>query len=105
MTRVYVDISIFTPSNSVGVISGYLNIDIVPAKGESLSFENPITPNIQLSTSNFNKSIEVKYVSPPVAGTKELLISLADITVPTRVEAMKVANYLQQGFGLYFDEN
>jgi hypothetical protein len=34
----------------------------------------------------------------------EPMLSLADITVPTRADALRVVEYLKKGFDLYFDE-
>jgi hypothetical protein len=52
----------------------------------------------------FTPSLAVEHVSPPVAGTEEPMLSLADITVPTRADALRVVEYLKKGFDLYFDE-
>jgi hypothetical protein len=33
------------------------------------------------------------------------MLLLADVTVATRADALRVAKYLEEGFGLYFDEH
>ena len=105
MTRVYVDISLFTPHSSVGVINGHLDIEAVPSAGGTVNFDKPMASVAPLDVSGFKSSLVVEHVSPPVAGTREMLLSLADITVASKADALKVAEYLQQGFGLHFNEH
>lgn len=105
MTRVYVDISVFTPLASVGVVNGYLDLEVVPFEGQIVEFNQPMNPVAPLEVSGFTPRLLVEHVSPPVAGSREMLLSLTDITMATRPEALKVAKYLQEGFGLYFDEH
>ena len=105
MTRVYIDISVFTPTSSVGVVNGHLVLDVVPIEGGSVAFDQPINPVDRRGVLNFTPRLEVEHVSPPVAGTEEPLLSLADITVPTRADALRVVEYLKKGFDLNFDEH
>ena len=105
MIRVYVDISLFTPNSSVGVINGYMNLENVPNEGGTVAFDKPNAPLSPPAVSGFDSCLLVEHVSPPVSGTTEVLLSLADITVASRPDALQVAEYLQQGFGLYFNEH
>jgi len=105
VTRVYVDISLFTPNSSVGVINGYMNLENVPSEGGTVAFDKPHTPIPPPGVTGFDARLVVELVSPPVSGTTEVLLSLADITVPSRPDALQVAQYLEQGFGLYFNEH
>ena len=105
MTRVYVDISVFTPLSSVGVVNGYMDLEVVPNEGQVVEFNQPRNPVVALEIAGFTPRLLVEHVSPPVAGGKEILLSLSDITVATRADALRVAEYLQAGFGLYFDEH
>ncbi len=105
MTRVYIDISLFTPNSSVGVINGHLDLEKVPGEGGTVAFDRPIAPVVAPGVSGFRSHLAVEHVSPPVAGTSEVLLSLADITVASRADALKVAEYLHSGFGLNFDEH
>src|SRR5262245_36555719 len=100
MTRVYVDISLFTLASSVGVINGHLDLETVPKKGEAIAFDRPRNAAPPLEVAAFTPSLTVEHVSPPVAGTTEVMLSLADITVISRADALKVAEYLTKGFGL-----
>ncbi len=105
MTRVYVDLSLLTPSSSAGVISGYLDLAHVPSEGDTVAFDKPICPVRPLGIVGFPSSLVVEHVLPPVAGTTEVLLSLADVILASQADALEVAEYLQQGFGLYFDEH
>ena len=104
MPRVYVDISVFTPTSSVGVVNGHMNLGVVPTEGGLVSFDTPHRPIAPLDVPGFKPNITVEQVLPPVPGTSEVLLSLADVTLATRADALKVAQYLEQGFGLYFNE-
>jgi len=105
VARVYVDISVFTPTSSVGVVNGHLDLDVVPSEGGVVSFDKPRGSVAPLDLSGFSPSIAVEHVLPPVPGSSEVSLSLADITLETRADALKVADYLEQGFGLYFNEH
>ena len=105
MPRVYVDISVFTPTSSVGVVNGHMDVAVVPTEGSSVSFDTPRNVIEPLDVAGFIPSIEVEQVLPPVPGTNEVLLSLADVTLATRADALKVAQYLERGFGLYFNEH
>jgi len=105
VTRVYVDISVFTPTSSVGVVNGHMDLEVVPTEGEVVTFDKPRSPIAPLNLSDFTPSIAVEHVLPPIPGSSEVSLSLADITLATRADALKVAQYLEQGFGLYFNEH
>jgi hypothetical protein len=102
---VYVDISLFTPTSSVGVVNGYLDLQVVPSEGGIVAFDMPPNPVQAIEVPEFRPNLSVENVSPPVAGSEEILLSLSDITVTSREDALKVAAYLEKGFGLYFNEN
>ena len=105
MTRVYVDISLFTPNSSVGVINGHMDVAEVPGEGGTVAFDSPRAPASPLAIGGFKSHLLVEHVSPPVPGTQEVMLSLEDITVPTRADALRVAKYLEEGFGLDFNEH
>jgi hypothetical protein len=105
VTRVYVDFSVFTPASSVGVVNGYMDLDVIPREGDMVAFDKPHNPVEALDVSEFTPRLAVEAVSPPVAGNKETLLSLADVTVASRADALKVAAYLEKGFGLFFNEH
>ena len=105
MTRVSVDISVLTPTSSVGVINGYLDLKVVPTKGGVVALDRPINAANCPDVAGFTPTLAVEHVSPPIAGTEEVILSLADITAPTRADALRVVEYLRKGFGLYFDDH
>ena len=105
MTRVYIDISVFTPTSSVGVVNGHLDLAVVPAEGEVVTFDMPKSPTLPLDVPEFTTRIVVEHVLPPTPGGSEVALSLADVTLATRADALKVARYLEQGFGLHFNEH
>jgi hypothetical protein len=89
----------------VGVINGYMDLENVPSQGGTVDFDDPVGPVPPPRVAGFDSRLAVEHVSPPVSGTTEVMLSLADITVASRPDALQVAQYLQQGFGLYFDEH
>jgi hypothetical protein len=105
VTRVYVDISVFTHTSSVGVVNGHMDLDVVPTEGGVVNFDRPRRPIAPLNLSGFTPSITVEHVLPPIPGGSEVALSLADITLATRADALKVVRYLERGFGLYFNEH
>jgi hypothetical protein len=102
---VYVDFSVFTPTSSVGVVNGHMDLAVVPTQGGLVSFDRPQSAVPPLDVAGFTPRVGVEHVLPPAPGTSEVLLSLADVTLATRADALKVAHYLEQGFGLYFNEH
>jgi hypothetical protein len=105
VTRVYVDVSLFTPNSAVGVINGHMDVADIPTEGGTVAFDKPVAPTSLPGIVEFQSRLTVERVSPPVPGTREVMLSLADITVATRADALKVAKYLEEGFGLHFNEH
>ena len=103
--RVYIDFSLFTPGSAVGVIHGLFEVEVVPKKGDFVAFEKAKSAIAPPDVSAFTPRILVEEVLPPVEGTTDNLLCLADVTVASRAEALKLAEYFQDGFGLYFDDH
>ena len=86
-------------------MNGHMDIAVLPTEGGLVSFDTPQRAVLPLDVAGFTPRVEVKHVLPPVPGTNEVLLSLADVTLATRADALKVAHYLEHGFGLYFNEH
>ena len=105
MARVHIDISVFTPDSSFGVVSGAMEVPDVPQVGEHISFDHPPAALTRNAFPQTPPRLEVEHVLPAPLGTEEVLVMLSDLTLVTREDAQKMVNYLQDGFGLIFDEH
>jgi len=106
MARVHIDISVFTPHSSVGVVNGAMDVAAVPQVGEFISFGSLTTRRVPSDLPASPPRLEVEHVLPaPDGSNEEAIVMLSDLTLPTREDAKKMVAYLQEGFGLYFDEH
>ncbi len=101
---IYIDFSLFTDQNSFGCVSGNLQVVEVPQSGDSVSFlfpTNEVDINLPSTFSGFltvtNRVISVGPSIHPIS------LSLSDVVVPTRENAIELVTYLEKGFGLLTD--
>jgi hypothetical protein len=106
MPRAYVDFSIFTPTSSVGVVSGLIDLVAIPSQGDPVIFDTPKRALFQPDISAFPTRLTVEHVldSPKDSGA-DIMLSLEDVTVASREEALKVFAYFRDAFDLYTDEH
>jgi hypothetical protein len=106
MARAYVDFSVFTPTSSVGVVSGLLDLVAIPSQGEPVAFDAPKQALPQPDIAAFPTQLLVEHVldSPRDSGA-DIMLSLEDVTVASREEALKVFAYFRDAFDLYADEH
>lgn len=103
MPVVYIDLSVFTNKQSVGTVSGTINVPIEPQVGDSLSFK---LSNDDLKFSDnyiysgiFN--VANRIIIPNSEAT--LMLSLEDLLVPTREDAEVIMKAVSSQYGLQFD--
>jgi len=97
--RVFIDISLLTPSTAIGRVSGPMEFPSLPRAGELVSLNRAIVPN-----AGFSGQIAVEHVihSPTESG-HEPMLSLADIVSPTAEAAVSIGQALEQFYGLFFE--
>lgn len=101
-----IDSSLLTKDGqALGRIHGSLAFTAVPAIGSTVSFMHPKEPASPPMVDGFNGLVRVSEVQ--FAANREfdgVQVLLEDIVVPGRSEGLKLAEFLENGFGLYFDE-
>jgi hypothetical protein len=106
MARVHIDISVFTPHASVGVVNGVMEVAAVPQVGEFITLDSSTKRWEQSGIGGSPPRLEVEHVLPAPAGSSEkFIVVLSDLTLPTREDAKRVVAYLEDGFGVYFNEH
>ncbi|WP_234086323.1 hypothetical protein [Azonexus sp. R2A61] len=97
--RVFIDISLLTPSTAIGRVSGPMDFPSLPRTGELVSLSSAVVPN-----AGFSGQIAVQQVihSPTMSG-QEPMLSLADIVSPTPEAAASIGQALEQFYGLFFE--
>ena len=104
--KVNIDISIFTPTTSFGVITGTLDVSVIPRIGESISFvfapNNDVTApeGVLLPQLKVEHVIHASYEDGPTVS-----IMLEEANFESIVECRAVSEYLEKGFGLFLDEH
>jgi hypothetical protein len=101
--RIYVDFSVFTDSEAVGNVHGYLDLGALPRKGELVSFDRPQMGIAPIQVAGFPYQLAVEQVVH-TAGDRQGSLSLTDVVVGSREDAKSLFAYLEHGFGLYADE-
>ena len=101
----HIDISVFTSHSSVGVVNGAMSIAAVPKVGEFISFDSLTTRQLPHDLLASPPRLKVEHVLPsPEGSSADAIVMLSDLTLPSREHARKMAAWLQEHFGLYFDE-
>ena len=101
--RIDIDFSIFTSAPSAeGVISGSIEVDVLPRAGETISFLNAPNKFILPSGADFDPLLKVENVIHN-ASSRGVALQLQDITLPNKQSVSEVVAYLEQGFGMFFD--
>lgn len=100
--RVNVDISVFLGSTSFGVVSGELDLAIIPRTGDFINLMFPDNGNL-CPSSAFNPILKVNsVVLTPGGGVS---VSVDPVIVNAKVDAESVASFLFKGFQLNIDRN
>ena len=97
--RVFIDISLLTPTSAVGRISGAMDLPLLPRVGELVSLGQAAVLGAE-----FSGQLAVTHViHRPTSSGHEPLLSLADIVSPTEALARAVGHSLEQSYGLFFE--
>lgn len=101
-----IDISLFIGSTQAyGNFTGKIQLPFCPSKDDCISFSNPIGKDVKpIIVKEFFQSLVVtRVIFNPGLNTRVSLM-LEDITVNNENDAKSIVAYLEDGFGLYFDE-
>ena len=103
----YVDISVFLSSGgSGGVISGRVEFARVPCIGETVSFSWRQNSTATVPVAIFQGQCKVEHViHTPVSSGQGVSLILEPITVPTRQDALLLAEFFRESWGLEFDSH
>jgi hypothetical protein len=105
--KIYVDSSLFcSETGSIGRLHGAIELPFFPVPGCSVSFLRPSRnltfPNIH----GFDGVVKVdSIILDANCESDGVLALLGDITVLSRHDAMTLADYLRDGFGVFLDES
>lgn len=100
--RVNIDISVFLGSTSFGVVSGQLDLAIIPRAGDYINVMFPDN-GVLCPSSAFNPLLKVESVVLSPGGG--VAVSVEPVIVKTQVDTESVASFLFNGFQLTIDRN
>lgn len=108
MIEIHIDIEISTRTGvAVGRVAGRLALAAVSTVGAAVSFVFPMRGNEVCPSPLLLERVRVEQVifSPqPTTGTPPVLTLFEDIVASDHTEAMSIAKYLQEAFGLKFED-
>jgi len=99
--RVNIDISVFAPCGSVGVVSGNIECPAIPRVGEWISFTSPTPGTPIVPVPGFTGMIGVESVIVE-ANSAHILLSLADVVLSRDERVWIFVRLMEQGHGLLF---
>jgi hypothetical protein len=98
--KLHIDISIFIRSGgSFGHVSGTLELDTLPAVGDTLSFAVPRDPTV-LKPQAFLGLLRIEDRVFDVANPSAITLMLEDLYFDSAEIAREAGNYLEKAFGL-----
>lgn len=104
--KFHLDASIFSRSEgSLGMVSGDVELPMLPPIGSKLSFSSPLNPTNLVSVKGFHGLLTVEsLIFQLQGGDVTAHVCLEDIIVDTHEDGRNLMAYLEAGFGLYADE-
>ena len=99
MPKVYVDVSIFTEANAFGMVSGHIDVPVIPQVGDLMVFP-PRAPSSALVAI---RQLRVTARLINANSDEPVGLMLDDITVATDDDAREVLCFLEEGYGLRGD--
>jgi hypothetical protein len=104
--RVYVDFSVFLPSTSAGIVSGFIDSPTLPRVGETISFVSPKNDVLPVSLAGYSGLLKVEHVIHRAnRGAEPIVLSLESVTLGSELDVSVLARFLEKGFGLNFDSH
>lgn len=102
MFRAYISISIFTPDTAFGMVSGELDVAVIPQVGDFISFELPFEAKLADGAS-FIPHLRVDERIIVADTERSVLLMLDDITAATTADARHLIEMFGQYPGLVCD--
>jgi hypothetical protein len=102
--KFHVDFSLFSPTKSIGVVSGSIDSQFLPRVGELVALIFPPNGLLPVAVAGFSGLLRVEEVIHSAKSPADLPnISLESVTVSNDEDAKVLVKVLEGGFGLYFD--
>ena len=101
--KIYIDFSLFdSPTSDFGSITGELDVSESPIVGSKVFFKHK---GLLCVTPSFSGSLLIISVQDgsDINGNEMLSVSLDDVVVGSRTEAVNLADKLNRNFGLFVD--
>jgi hypothetical protein len=105
MPRVHIDISLFTRDAAFGMVSGPLDLAIVPQVGDIISFRLPASSETHVGKNQVPFCGQLRITERIITADPNLEVSLAleDITAGTSEAARNLMQMFEQHHGLFGD--
>ena len=105
MVTVHIDASLFTEDRAFGMVSGPINIAVVPQVGDLISFEFAETVEAYLGEHKLPFGGQLRVTDRIILANREgaVLLALEDITVATNEAAHHLLKMFEQHEGLIGD--
>lgn len=95
MFKVYIDISIFTPDTAFGIVSGELDVAVIPQVGDLVAFELPFEAKLA-DGAPFIPQIRVAERIIVADPERSISLILDDITAATTADARHLIEMFRQ---------
>jgi hypothetical protein len=103
MFKVHVDISLFTNDAAFGMISGHLDLSVIPQVGDKLSFRMTEEIEARCGVVPFGGLLSVTHRIIAADGDLPVSLALEDLTAKTSDDAGKIIAMLEANYGLFAD--
>ena len=104
MVKVQIDISVFTKDAAIGMVSGPLELAIVPQVGDRISFQVDGSLEAFVGEKKFPFGGQLGVTDRVVAASDgTVLLMLEDVTAATSEDARRLMEMLAQHHGLFLD--
>ena len=105
--NINVDLSVFVNlSHVVGRVHGVIKLEVVPRQGELICFTFPNNDTKPLNMPGLPQLLRVEnVVHSPQAIAEQVSLILEPVTLSSISEARAFMKFLEEGFGLYVEEN
>ncbi len=107
--KIAVDLSVFVKDvKSVGRVSGFLELEGLPSRGDTVSFFLPLdiqVPPCTVRDCNLLLEVERVIFTPLPNAIGGVSLSLEDLVLQSDKDALAVVKYLESGFNLFFEDS
>jgi hypothetical protein len=98
---IHIDISVYTTKESIGRISGIVELRIIPMIGDNLMFDMPEEDLVLRNGGNFTGSFDVTRRAVWTSDiSKDIHISLGDLVMGSVEDALKIMAFFEERYQL-----